>query len=134
MNTDLMEFLYQSEDLEKLWPLAQYQKAIRAMYKPNPGMNPDAIYSNVAMNWIKQHAQQWRTLRDLQKGTNYHRRKLGPNVAFRSIQALARDGQIDVWISTVDGGGNLNPLPADYMGKRPKIGGTLIRLAAPQGE
>ena len=47
-----------------------------------------------------------RTLRDLQKGKNYHRRKLGPNVAFGSIQALRRDGQIDVWISTVDGGGN----------------------------
>lgn len=117
------------EDLEKLWPLAQYQKAIRAMYKPNPGMNPDAIYANAALSWTQANAQQWRTLRDLQKGTNYHRRKLGPNVAFRSVQALARDGQIDVWVSTADGGGNLNQMPADYQGKRPKIGAALIRLA-----
>jgi putative DNA primase/helicase len=122
------------EDLEKLWPLAQYQKAIRSMYKPNPGMNPDAIYANVAMNWVQANAQQWRTLRDLQKGTNYHRRKLGPNVAFRSIQALARDSQIEAWVSTADGGGTLNPLPADYTGKRPKIGGALIRLAGSQGD
>jgi hypothetical protein len=122
------------EDLEKLWPLAMYQKAIRGMYKPNPGMNPDAIYANVVMNWIQQNAQQWRTLRDLQKGTNYHRRKLGPNVAFRSVQALARDGQIDVWISTADGSGAVNALPTDYTGKRPKLGGALIRLAGSQGE
>jgi hypothetical protein len=116
------------EDLEKLWPLAQYQKALRAIFKPNPGTNPDAIYANAAMGWIQAHARQWRSLRDLQKGTNYHRRRLGPNVAFRSVQALARDGQIDVWVSTADAGGNLNALPADYTGKRPKIGGALIRL------
>jgi hypothetical protein len=117
-------------DLEKLWPLAMYQKAIRNLYKPNPGVNPDAIYANAAMNWIRQHAQQWRTLRDLQRGTNPQRLKLGPRVVFQAMLGLARDGQIEVWTSTCDGGGTLNPLPADYTGRRPKIGGSLIRLAA----
>ena len=117
-------------DLEKLWPLAMYQKAIRNLYKPNPGVNPDAIYANAAMNWIRQHAQQWRTLRDLQRGTNPQRLKLGPRVVFQAMLGLARDGQIEVWTSTCDGGGTLNPLPADYAGRRPKIGGSLIRLAA----
>ena len=116
-------------DLEKLAPLGQYQKAIRGLYRPNPGMNPDAIYANVAMGWIQTHARQWRTLRDLQKGTNYHRRKLGPNVAFRSVQALARDHQIDIWVSSLEPSGQLNPLPADYTGPRPKIGSALVRAA-----
>ena len=120
------------EDLEKLWSLALYQKAVRGIYKPNPGVNPDAVYANVALNWIHQHAQQWRTLRDLQKGTNYHRRKLGPNVAFRSVQSLAASGDVDMWVSKlVDKDGTMveNDIPFGYSGKRPRLGGGLVRVA-----
>jgi hypothetical protein len=116
------------DDLERLEPLALYQQSIRGMYRPNPGMNPDAIFANVALNWVQTNARQWRTFRDLQKGTNYHRRKLGPNVAYRALRALAREHQIDLWESAADDRGNLNPMPADYTGTRPKIGSGLVRV------
>jgi len=116
-------------DVEKLWPFAMYQKAIRGLYRPNPGRNPDAIYSNVALGWIKTHAQQWRTIKDLKDGTNFYRRQLGPKVCFHALQALAREHEIEVWVSTADGNGQLNPLPPDYTGKRPKPGSGLVRIA-----
>ncbi len=116
-------------DLEKLWPLAEWQLAIRDRYRPNPGINQDAIYSNVALGWISANAQQWRTTRDLKVYTNYHRRQLGPTVCFRALQALARDNEIDIWMSDCDIEGKLNPMPVDYTGKRPKLGSGLVRAA-----
>jgi hypothetical protein len=117
------------DDLERLEPLALQQQAIRGLYRPNEGLNPDAIFANVVLNWAQTHARQWCTFRDLQRGTNCYRRKLGPNVAFRAIQALVKDHQLDMWVSTVNGG-VLNDMPHDYLqGKRPKIGSGLVRLA-----
>jgi putative DNA primase/helicase len=37
-------------------------------------------------------------------------------------------------LEMADGGGNLNALPADYTGKRPKLGAALIRLTGSQGD
>ena len=89
--------------------------------------------SNISVGWVQTHARQWRTFRDLQKGTNYHRRKLGPTVAFRALQSLAKDHQIDMWVSTVNDKGALNPVPHDYTGIRPKIGSGLVRLGHTHG-
>jgi hypothetical protein len=116
-------------DLEAMKLLADNQQAIRGKYRPNPGENHDAIFANTIMNWVKTHAQQWRSLRELQQGTNYHRSKLGPSVAFRALKALAGERQIELWTSEVTNNGALNPLPADYTGKRPKIGSGLVRVS-----
>lgn len=121
------------DDLEKLWPLAEYQKGIRELYQPNAGLNPDAVYANAALKWIDAHAQQWRTFRDLQRGTNVHRKKLGPNVASRALKGLAQDHLIDMWVSTLEEKGGKwveNDMPADYRGKRPKYGAGLVRKAS----
>jgi hypothetical protein len=116
------------DDLERLEPLALQQQAIRGLYRPNPGINSDAIFANVVLNWVQTH-KGWHTFRDLQRGTNFCRLKLGPSVAFRAIQSLAKDHQIDMWVSTANGVGDLNEMPHDYTGKRPKIGSGLVRLA-----
>jgi hypothetical protein len=121
------------DDLEKLEPLAVWQMGVRSIYRPNEGENPDAIFANAAWSWIQTHARQWRTIRDLQKGTNYHRRKLGPNVAYHALQGLVREQQVDMWVSKVNEKGLLNPLPQDYTGVRPKIGSGLVRVGRNHG-
>jgi hypothetical protein len=95
-------------------------------------MNPDAIFANVVLNWLQTH-KGWHTFRDLQTGTNYYRRKLGPNVASRALQALAKEHQVDLWYSTANGQGMPNPLPHDYKETRPKIGSGLVRLSRKNG-
>ena len=108
-------------DLEALYPLAKYQMDIRSIYKPNAGLNHDALFANAAEDWINKHAHQWKPLRDLKRGVNAYEATLGPNVAERSLYALARAGRIELWISQVDRGGNLNAVPSDYgtKGRRP---------------
>src|SRR5262249_47733036 len=93
--------LVTAEDLQKMWPLAVYQKAVREAYKPNPGVNPDAMYANSALAWIKGNAKNWRTVRDLQTGTNFFRKKLGPTVCYRALLGLEKSGEIEVWTSRV---------------------------------
>ena len=121
--------ILEAKDVEKMWPLVTYQKAVRSIYRPNPGKNPDAVYANVALNWINTHAEQWRTIKELKDGTNYFRRELGPRACYYALMALAQNHDIEFWVSEVGGGGNLNDLPADYQGKRPKIGMGLVRKA-----
>ncbi len=108
-------------DLEALEPLARYQMDIRSIYKPNAGLNPDAQFANAAEDWINKNAPQWRTLRDLKKGVNVYEATLGPNVAERSLYALARAGRIELWIDGRDRQGNPSPMPADWTakGRRP---------------
>ena len=120
-------------DLEPLWGLATSQKAIRALYHPNAGMNPDAIFANAAVNWLTACTKgEWATFSRLKEGTHAYEKKLGPSVAERSLKALARTSDaIEVWIPekvmSEDGKRKVdNDLPADYTGRRPKHG--LIRL------
>lgn len=122
------------DDLEKLWSFVEYQKDIRSQFKPNEGENPDAIYANIALAWIKNYGKNWRTVRDLQTGTNYHRKKFGPNVCFRALQGLLKDGEIEMWVSKLvddpdnPGRSKLNDMPPGWAGKRPKLGGALVKL------
>ena len=116
-----------AKDVEKLWSLVVYQKAVRSIHRPNPGTNPDAVYANVALNWIHTHAGQWRTTKELKDGTNYFRRELGPRACHYALLALAQNHDIELWVSEVNSDNELNDVPADYQGKRPKIGMGLVR-------
>ena len=121
------------DDLEKLWSLAVYQKAIREQYQPNAGLNPDAIYANTVFKWVNANASNWRTFTDMKNGTNAYREKLGPSVCSRALKGLAHDHAIELWVSTLtekDGKWTENAMPADYTGKRPKFGSGLVRKVA----
>lgn len=123
-----------AKDVEKMWGFVTYEKNVRGLFLPNPGVNPDAVYANAALAWIKLHARQWRTFKELKDGTNYYRRQLGPYVCTRTLQALTKDNEIDMWVSGLNKEGKLNPMPADYQGKRPKIHEGLVRVAASGAE
>lgn len=58
---------------------------------------------------------------DGKKGINVYEATLGPNVAERSLYALARAGRIELWIDGRDRQGNEIPMPVDYQvkGRRP---------------
>jgi Bifunctional DNA primase/polymerase, N-terminal/Primase C terminal 1 (PriCT-1) len=104
-------------DLDHLKGLVEYQMALRGMFKPNPGENPDAIYANRAQEWIDKHADQWTSIRNLKQDLRRLEQQLGPGVAMRSLIGLAASGLISLW-QVKDG----RALPSDYTGVVPRIG------------
>jgi Bifunctional DNA primase/polymerase, N-terminal len=110
------------KDLEALEPLAQFQMDIRALYKPNAGQNPEAQYANAVVAWVNKHAQQWQPLRKLNDDLRRWHDKVGPTICDRARTALARAGEIELWLATNDRLGAPNPMPADYPGTRPRLG------------
>ena len=108
------------KDLEHLEGLAQYQLDIRKQFRPNAGLNPDAQFANAAIAWINKYAKNWMSIRDLKQGVKRWVEKLGPNVAERSLYALSRTGQIQLWMNTHDP--TKNPPPADFNGVLPRTG------------
>lgn len=107
------------KDLEALEGLAQYQASLRAQFRPNAGMNPDAIFANAAMNWINKNAPEWTHISKLKNGVHAYEMKLGPNVAERALLSLARGGRIELWLRDSKYG---LQLPADYRGPMPRTG------------
>lgn len=116
------------KDLEALRGLAMRQRTIRTLRQPNPGLVPDAIFSNAAEAWLKSHTKgEWITVSALKQGVHGYEMKLGPNVAERALQAMARGDRIDFWVPKDRDGKDL-PLPDGYFGSRPRRG--LLRLRA----
>lgn len=115
------------KDLEALKGFALRQKTIRLVRQPNPGMVPDAIFANAVMGWLRAHTRgEWVTIAKLKTGVHCYEMKLGPNVAERCLQAMARADRIEIWLPK-DRPGNDVPLPSGYAGARPRLG--LVRLA-----
>jgi hypothetical protein len=69
----------------------EYQTWVRTKLQPNAGENPNAVCSNAVVAWLESHAPrgQWVNMRDLKRGLNYNRQRLGPNVFGYAIQSLA---------------------------------------------
>jgi DNA primase RepB-like protein len=112
--------LLTAADMEPLWGLTQYQAGLRSRFQPNAGVVPDAVFANAALAWIERNAHDWRTIRDLKRGTHTYQRKLGPSVAERALMALARTDQIELWLAPRPGIDK--PLPIDYTGPTPRVG------------
>lgn len=90
-------------------------------------MVPDAIFANAVMGWLRAHTRgEWVTIAKLKTGVHCYEMKLGPNVAERCLQAMARADRIEIWLPK-DRPGNDVPLPSGYAGARPRLG--LVRLA-----
>lgn len=106
--------------VEPLWDLTQHQSYLRSRFQPNAGVLPDAVFANAALAWIEKNAQNWRSIRDLKRGTHAYQRKLGPSVAERALMALARTDQIELWLAPRPGLDR--PLPSDYIGPIPRVG------------
>ena len=116
-------------DLETLKGLAMRQKTIREIRQPNAGETPDAIFSNAVTAWLRVHTKgEWVLISTLKDGVHCYEMKLGPNVAERALQAMARGDRIDLWTPKPDKDGNKPPLPKDYNGTYPRLG--LVRLNA----
>jgi len=104
-------------DIERLEDLARYQMGLRQVFRPNPGLSPDAVYANTALAWISKYAPEWTSISKLKQRTWRVEEKLGPAVAVRSLIGLARSGRIDLWLPD-----SVKPLPSDYYGPKPRIG------------
>ena len=114
------------KDLEVLKGLAMRQKAIREMRQPNAGTNPDAMFANAVTGWLGVHTQgEWVNIRKLKDGIHSYRMQLGPGVAERCLQVMARSEDIEIWTPTGKDGKD-QPLPVGYSGARPRVG--LVRL------
>ena len=114
------------KDLEALQGLAMRQKTIRTLRQPNPGMVPDAIFSNAVEAWLKVHSKgEWVTVSALKNGVHGYEMKLGSGVAERALLSMSRSDRIDLWPPTARDGSPM-PLPDGYIGRRPRRG--LVRL------
>ena len=114
------------KDLEALQGLAMRQKTIRTLRQPNPGMVPDAIFSNAVEAWLKAHTKgEWVTVSTLKEGIHGYEMKLGSGVAERALLSMSRSDRIDLWLSKNKDGQDM-PLPPGYAGRRPPRG--LVRI------
>jgi len=114
-------------DLEALKGFAMRQKTIRTLRQPNAGVTPDAIFANGVIAWLRSHTKgEWVLISVLKDGVHCYEMKLGPNVAERCLQSMARGDQIDLWFPKVGQDGNRAPLPEGYNGAYPRLG--LVRL------
>jgi hypothetical protein len=104
------------KDMEPLHPLALYQLGLRKAFKPNPGLNPDAVYANRVLAWVAKYAGEWTSIAKLKQHMWRLEEKLGPQVAFRSLIGLGRAGRIQLWLA------DQSQLPSDYHGPKPRIG------------
>jgi hypothetical protein len=87
------------KDLEGAFKVfATDQCRIRKFLKPNVGDNPDAILSNAVLSYLDRKAPDgsWVPLRAVMKGVNSHRLRLGPGVAERAMNSLARMNEVDI--------------------------------------
>jgi hypothetical protein len=113
-------------DLEALQGLAMRQKTIRTLRQPNPGLVPDAIFSNAVEAWLKVHTKgEWVTVSALKEGVHGYEMKLGSGVAERALLSMSRGDRIDLWVPRDREGTDL-PLPDGYYGRRPRRG--LVRM------
>src|SRR5208282_5011689 len=113
------------QDLERLQGLAANQAALRAKFRPNEGVNPDAQFANAVCNWLEAHTKgEWVTINKLKEGIHAYEMKLGPNVAERALAAMARGSRIEVWLPQIINRqtGEENAVPSDWKGRRPKLG------------
>ena len=118
--------LITGKDLEVLKGLAMRQKAIREVRQPNAGTNPDAMFANAVTGWLRAHTKTgWVSIGKLKDGIHSYRMQLGPGVAERCLQVMARQEDIEIWTPTGKDGKD-QPLPDGYSGSRPRVG--LVRL------
>jgi len=80
-----------------------YQKWVRTKLVPNAGENPDAQCSNAILAWLQAHAPkgEWVSMRDLKRGLNYSRMRLGPRTFLSAFNTLASPviGAIEIEIT-----------------------------------
>lgn len=122
-------------DIEKLGDLAANQIALRKMFRPNEGINPDAQFANKVIGWLTSKTKgEWVALYKVKNGVHAYEASLGPNVANRALFAMAHGAnkRIDLWQPETNEKGQENLTPDGWTGRRPR--NWLIRLAAQAGQ
>jgi hypothetical protein len=87
--------------------LANYSMGVRARLRPNPGVNPNAIASNVIRGFLERNGG-WVSLEDLKKRTNYTR--YGPELFDRQLNTLVRVGDVEKYKEGHEGAGRTKTL------------------------
>ena len=105
------------KDIEPLESLAANQLEVRSNFQPNEGVNYEAVFANKALAWVDNNASEWKSIRDLKRDLKRTEAKVGPVIALRTLHSLAKNGDIDIWLT-----GPGKSLPEDYVGTTVQIG------------
>jgi hypothetical protein len=91
--------------LEPAWEFARYQQRIRAVLKPNPGLNFEAVAGYKMLDYLQQHSVggKWHSVRDVRHATRVL--DLGPSVADRALASMVAAGEIELGIEKRPNGG-----------------------------
>jgi TOTE conflict system, Archaeo-Eukaryotic Primase domain len=94
-----------ASDLGPAWEMARYQQRVRALFKPNPGRNFEAVAAYKVYSYLKQHADggKWIAWRDVIRAT--HVMEYGPSTVDRAISSMVFSGEIERTEVVPNGGG-----------------------------
>lgn len=83
---------------EQFKPFLMEQMRLRAMLAPNEGVTNEAKVSIAVMRWLHTHSSsgQWIAMRDLQRGINFTRNRLGPGILNHALKNMATEGTIEL--------------------------------------